>query len=135
MNDARIAQLQAAWDALAAGDPMPAFEQLADDVVLDNNTSPWRHIEGRDALAEFLLHLALHFNDDWKQVGRIVYLDDEVGVTLVKETGTAKSGDVFDNLAVFVSRTGADGKINRMWTVDLHHEAVEKFWERNPVAT
>jgi ketosteroid isomerase-like protein len=135
MNDARLQAMQAAWDALATGDPTAAFDVLAEDVVVDNGpgAGPWRHVEGREALADVLIKLAGQFNDDWKQVGQVVYADDELVITLVKETGTAPSGDVFDNLAVYVSRMGPDGRTNRLWTVDLAHEALEEFWERNPV--
>ena len=135
MSETRRQQMQAAWDALASGDPMPAFGVLAEDVVVDNGpgAGPWRHVEGRDALADVLVKLASRFNDDWKQVGQVVYADDQLVISLVRETGTAPPGDVFDNLAVYVSRIGADGKTNRLWTVDLAHEALEQFWERNPV--
>jgi hypothetical protein len=27
----------------------------------------------------------------------------------------------------------ADGKAERQWTVDMAHEELEKFWQRNPV--
>jgi ketosteroid isomerase-like protein len=131
-TDVRLKEMQAAWDALAEGDPSPAFEALAEDIVLENAAGPWRRIDGRDALAGFLLELASLFQGDWRQVGRVVHLDDDCAVTIVKETGTAHSGDAFDNVAVFVSRVGADGKINRLWTVDLAQEATEAFWARNP---
>jgi hypothetical protein len=126
---------QAAWDALAAGDPAPAFEGLAQDVIIDNGpgAKPWSHVEGKDALALMMLEFVSQFRDDWKQEGRVVYADDQVGIALVHESGTATSGDAFDNMAVWVSRYGDDGKVNRIWTVDLAHEELERFWERNPV--
>jgi ketosteroid isomerase-like protein len=131
----RLKEAQDVWDALAAGDPGPAFDSLAEDVVVENGpgAGPWRHVVGRDALAETLMKLAAQFRGDWKQEGRVVYADDQVVLTLVKETGTAPSGDSFDNLAVYVSRIGPDEKTNRLWTVDLAHEALEEFWHRNEV--
>lgn len=126
---------QQAWDALAAGDPGPAFEALADDVVVDNGpgAQPWSHVEGKDALATMMLEFVSQFQGDWKQVGRVVHADDQVVISLVHETGTVRSGDVFDNRAIWVSRYGEDGKVNRIWTVDLAHEELEEFWRRNPV--
>ena len=44
------------------------------------------------------------------------------------------AGDEFDNMAVYVSRTRSDGVVDRLRTVDLDSEAVEVFWERNPVS-
>jgi ketosteroid isomerase-like protein len=136
MTHPRMAEAQSAWDALAAGDPGPAFDSLAEDVVVENGpgAGPWRHVVGRDALAVMLMTFAGQFRDDWKQEGRVVYADDQVVVTLVKETGTATAGDRFDNLAVYVTRIGNDGKTDRLWTVDLAHEAVEEFWRRNQPA-
>jgi hypothetical protein len=37
-------------------------------------------------------------------------------------------------MAVYVARYGTDGKVNRLWTVDLAHEELETFWLRNPIA-
>jgi hypothetical protein len=73
------------------------------------------------------------FKGTWQQEGRCIYADDSMTVALVHETGTAPSGDGFDNMAVYVSRFGPDGKVNRLWTTDLAHEALEEFWRRNPV--
>jgi ketosteroid isomerase-like protein len=132
-----IHEAQAGWDALAAGDPGPVFEALAEDVVVDNGpgAGPWRHVEGRENLASVLLHLAGHFAGDWTQTGTVIYADDAMTVTLVRETGTAaETGDQFDNLAVYVARLGPDNKVNRLWTVDLAHESLEDFWARNPAS-
>ena len=127
---------QQAWDALAQGDPGPDFDALADDVVVDNGpgAQPWAHVEGKDALATMMLEFVARFDGDWKQVGQVVHADDELVISVVRETGTALSGDAFDNRAIWVSRYGEDGKVNRIWTVDLAHEALEEFWRRNPVA-
>jgi hypothetical protein len=131
-----IHEAQRAWDALAEGDPGPIFDALADDVVVDNGpgAGPWRHVEGRDALAEVLMGLASRFRGDWTQTGTVIFADDAMTVTLVRETGTALSGDSFSNLAVYVARYGADAKVNRLWTVDLAHEDLEEFWLRNPIS-
>jgi hypothetical protein len=135
MDHERVKESQDAWDALGAGDPGPIFDALSESVIVDNGpgAGPWRHVEGRDALAEMLITFSGLFRDDWRQEGTVIYADDEKVIALVKETGTAKSGDVFDNLAVYVSRFGPDGKVNRLWTVDLAHETLEEFWKRNPV--
>jgi hypothetical protein len=39
-------------------------------------------------------------------------------------------GDTFENLAVYVTRRGADDKADRLWT-DLDTEACLEFWARN----
>jgi hypothetical protein len=131
-----IPEAQRPWDALAAGDPGPIFDALAVDVIVDNGpgAGPRRHVEGRDALAHVLIGLASQFQDDWTQTGTVIFADDEKTVTLVGETGTALSGEQFRNLAVYVARYGTAGKVNRLWTVDLAHEELEQFWDRNPIS-
>jgi hypothetical protein len=48
MDHERMKETQDAWDALAAGDPGPAFDALSESVSVDNGpgAGPWRHIEG-----------------------------------------------------------------------------------------
>ena len=55
-----------------------------------------------------------------------------MAISLIHETGTAPSGDRFDNLAVYISRLRPDGQTERLWTVDLDAEHCEAFWEKNP---
>ena len=126
----------AAWKGLAAGDPTLAWEHLSDDLEVENGpgAGPWRTLHGRDALGELLINFAEIFGGTFHQEGRCLYADDRVTVALVHETGThATSGDVFDNIAIYVNRVD-NGIANRLWTVDLDTEAVEEFWRRNPVA-
>jgi ketosteroid isomerase-like protein len=51
--------VQRGWDALAQGDPAPAFAQLADDVVVENGPLPapdrWRVAAGKEAFATMLM--------------------------------------------------------------------------------
>jgi hypothetical protein len=54
-------------------------------------------------------------------------------INLVEESGSTAAGDKFENLAVYVTRVGADGGADRLWTVDLDTEACLEFWARNPV--
>jgi hypothetical protein len=54
-----------------------------------------------------------------------------VAISLIHETGTAPSGDRFDNLAVYISRLRPDGQTERLWTVDLDAEHCEAFWAKN----
>jgi ketosteroid isomerase-like protein len=126
---------QGSWDALAAGDLVGALELLADEVVIDNGpgAGPWRHIEGKDAFIAMAMEFIPLFGDTWHQEGRCVYADDSMSIALVHETGTAPSGDGFDNMAVYVYRFGTHGMAERLWTTDLAHEALEEFWRRNPV--
>jgi len=127
---------QAAWDGLAKGDPTVALEALAPDIRVENGpgAGPWRIAESRDELFGILVKFAGVFGDTFRQEGRAVYADDDVSIVLVHETGVhATSGDVFDNRAVYISRLGADGVADRLWTVDLDSEDVDQFWARNPV--
>ena len=108
---------------------------LTDDVVVDNGpgAGPWRHLEGKDAIASFALQFIPFFQGRWEERGRCVYADDSVSIALVHETGTALSGDVFDDMALWISRFDSEGKVNRIWTTDLAHEEMEEFWQRNPI--
>ena len=127
--------VQGSWDALAAGDVMGAFDLLADDVVIDNGpgAGPWRHIEGKEAFFTMAMQFVPWFQGTWAQTGQCVYADDNTGIAVVGETGKAPSGDAFDNVAVYVYRFDEQGKVNRLWTTDLAHEALEDFWRRNPI--
>ena len=71
------------------------------------------------------------FGGTWHQDGRCVYADGRCTISLVHETGTGPGGDTFDNMAIWISRLDADGKNDRLWTVDLDHEHVTAFWDRN----
>jgi hypothetical protein len=84
-------------------------------------------------LANLLLEFAAFFNGTFRQHGRCVYVDDRVVINLIEESGTTPAGDTFENLAVYVTRLGAEGKSDRLWTVDLDTEACLAFWARNPV--
>lgn len=124
---------QATWDAIGRGEMN--FDDLADDLVVDNGpgAGPWRHLEGKEAFFVFVMTFVPYFQGTWHQVGRCLYADDATTISLVHETGTAPSGDVFDNRAIWVSRLRPDGITDRIWTTDIDHEAMEAFWERNPI--
>jgi hypothetical protein len=126
---------QQGWDALAEGDLTAALDILDDDIVVDNGpgAGPWRHVEGKEAFFTMAMQFMPFFQGTWQQEGRCIYADDSMSVALVRETGKAPSGDVFDNMAIYVSRFGPNGKVNRLWTTDLAHETLEEFWRRNPI--
>jgi ketosteroid isomerase-like protein len=128
---------QGSWDALTRGDLMVALDLLADDVVVDNGpgAGPWRHIEGKEAFFTMSMQFLPFFQGTWAQEGRCVYANDDMSIAVVRETGKGPSGDDFDNVAVYVYRFNEDGKVNRLWTTDLAHEALEEFWVRNPIDT
>ena len=127
--------VQGSWDALAAGNFAEAVELLTDDLVVDNGpgAGPWRHTEGKEAFFTMAMQFIPFLQGTWEQDGRCIYADDSMAVALVRETGKAPSGDVFDNLAVYVYRFNSEGKVNRFWTTDLAHEDLEEFWHRNPI--
>jgi ketosteroid isomerase-like protein len=126
---------QQSWDAVARGDFTQALDELADNLVVDNGpgAGPWRHVEGKDAYLTFVMQFVPFFEGTWHQEGQCLYADDSMSVALVRETGTAPSGDQFDNRAIWVTRFGTDGKIDRIWTTDLDHEAVEEFWRKHRI--
>lgn len=126
---------QQAWDAVAIGDYMTAINDYAEDIIVDNGpgAGPYRHVEGRDAYIAAAFEFIPLFGDTWSQHGTCLHADDACSITLVHETGTAASGDTFDNRALWVNRFGSDGKVDRLWTIDLDTEAVEAFWHRNPI--
>jgi hypothetical protein len=126
--------VQGLLDAAEAGDYGPVFESVADNIIVENGpgAGPWRHAEGRDEFATVLLEFAAFFNGTFHQRGRCIYVDNRVVINLIEESGSTPAGDTFENLAVYVTRIGADDKGDRLWTVDLDTEACLEFWTRNP---
>jgi ketosteroid isomerase-like protein len=102
---------QAILDASRRGDYAPAFDNFADDIVMENGpgAGPWHRARGQDDLALMLLELAGSFGDAFRQDDRCVYGDDRVSISLIHVTGTAPGGDQFDNLAVYIGRLRPDG--------------------------
>jgi ketosteroid isomerase-like protein len=128
---------QAAWDAAAQGDYGPIFDSLSDDICLENGpgAGPWHRASGKDDVALLFVEFGQQFSDTFRQNATCVFADDRMSLSLVHETGTeATSGDLFDNLAVYVMRFGPGGTINRIWTTDLDAEHCEEFWRANPRA-
>ena len=133
-NHPNFDRAQAILDASRRGDYAPAFDNFADDITMEigPGAGPWHRARGKDDLALMLLELAGSFGDTFHQDGRCVYADDRVSISVIHETGTAPSGDRFDNLAVYVGRLRPDGTTERLWTVDLDAEHCEAFWQKNP---
>ena len=131
-----VARVQSVWDSLVAGDFAAALDSNNDGVIFENGpgAGPWRRTEGKDAFVDMAMKFIPIFGESWKQVGTCIFANEQFAVTLVAETGThAGSGDPFDNRAVYISRFTKDGKTERVWTVDLDSEDMERFWQRNPV--
>ena len=133
-NHPNFDRTQAALDATRVGDYGPSFDSFADDIIVENGpgAGPWHRAESKEDLALLLLEFAASFGDTFHQDGNCIYADDRVAISLIHETGTAPSGDPFDNLAVYVGRTSPDGKIDRLSTFDLDAEHCEEFWRKNP---
>jgi hypothetical protein len=131
------ASVQALLDAAENGDYGPAFDSFAENIIVENGpgAGPWRHAEGRDQFANLLLEFSAFFNGTFRQHGRCIYADDRLVINLIEERGSTAAGDTFENLAVYVTRIGADDKGDRLWTVDLDTEDCLAFWARNPVET
>jgi hypothetical protein len=128
-----LASVQGLLDAAEAGDYGPVFESFAENIIVENGpgAGPWRHAEGRDEFANVLLQFSTFFDGTFRQHGRCIYADDRVVISLIDERGSTAAGDTFENLAVYVTRIGADGTGDRLWTVDLDTEACIEFWARN----
>ena len=133
-NHPNFDRAEAALEAARQGDYGTAFDVFADDVVVENGpgAGPWHRARNKDDLGLLLLEFTAALGETFHQDGRCIYADDRVSINLIHETGKASTGDVFDNMAVYISRLDADGKTNRMWTVDLDAEHCEEFWQRNP---
>jgi ketosteroid isomerase-like protein len=137
INDAgHVARVQSIWDALDAGDFATALDSNTDNVIFENGpgAGPWRRTHGKNEFVEMSMQFIPTFGDTWKQVGTCIFANEQFAVTLVAETGRhAESGDAFDNRAIYVTRFADDGRTERVWTVDLDSEDMERFWQRNPV--
>jgi hypothetical protein len=125
--------VQGLLDAAEEGDYGPAFESFAENIIVENGpgAGPWRHAEGRDEFANLLLEFAAFFDGTFHQRGRCIYVDDRVVINLIEESGSTPAGDTFENMAVYVTRIGADDRGDRLWTVDLDTESCLEFWARN----
>jgi ketosteroid isomerase-like protein len=125
---------QNVWDSVAKGDYGPALESLADEVVMVNGpgAGPWHTAHGKEDVTLLLFEFSLHFGDTFHQEGTCIFADDRTAICMVHETGTSLSGNVFDNMAVYVTRIRADGLTDRIWTTDLDVEHCEEFWRENP---
>lgn len=125
-----------AWGAVRRGE-LGSLDDFTDDIVVENGpgAGPWRHIDGKVDFFTFAMKFMPLFQGTWHQDGRCIYADDRITISLVHETGKAPSGDVFDNMAIWVSRVNEEGKTDRIWTTDIDHEACEEFWRRNPAPT
>ena len=123
----------ATWESARQGDYSQGFDDLADDVIVENGpgAGPWHRAVGKDDVALMLLEFADALGGTFHQDGRCVYADDRVSISLVHETGQSHSGDPFDNMAIWISRLRPDGKTERLWTVDLDAEHCEDFWRKN----
>ncbi|HET6914589.1 MAG TPA: hypothetical protein VFH56_00715 [Acidimicrobiales bacterium] len=132
-NHANFQRLQAALDAARQGDYGPGFDGLDDEIILENGpgAGPWHRAHGKDDAALLLLEFATALGGSFHQDGHCIYADDRVAIAIIHETGKAPSGDLFDNLAVYVYRLRPDGTTDRIWTVDLDTEHCERFWQQN----
>jgi SnoaL-like protein len=138
MGDAphpNLLMAQEVWDAIARGE-LAGLDDFTDDIVVENGpgAGPWRVVEGKEAFFTFVMQFMPFFKGTWHQGGRCVYADDRCTVSVVHETGTGPEGDVFDNMAIWISRIDSDGKTDRIWTVDLDQESVTDFWHHNEAA-
>ena len=133
-NHPNFDRAQAALDATRQGDPGPTFDLLAEDIEWENGPGAgrWHRARGKDDLALMLMEFSASLGGTFHQDGRCIYADDRVAICLIHETGTASSGDRFDNLAVYTVRFRSDGQVDRAWTVDLDAEHCEAFWQKNP---
>jgi hypothetical protein len=130
-----LVRAQEVWDAVAKGE-LAGLDDFADNIAVENGpgAGPWIALEGKEAFFTFVMQFIPFFRGTWHQDGRCIYADDRCTISLVHETGTGPEGDAFDNMAIWISRIDAEGKTDRLWTVDLDQEHVTDFWIRNEAA-
>ena len=133
-NHPNFDRTQTVLDMVRQGDYAPTFDLYADDIAYENGpgAGPWHRARGKDDLALMLTEFAAALGGTFHQDGRCIYADDRTAICLIQETGTAPGGDRFDNLAVYTLRLRPDGKVDRVWTVDLDAEHCAAFWQKNP---
>lgn len=133
-NHPNFDRAEAALEAARQGNYGLVFNAFTDDVLVENGpgAGPWHRARNKEELALLLVEFSAALGETFHQDGRCIYADDRVAINLIHETGRSPSGDQFDNTAVYVNRLLPDGKVNRMWTVDLDSEHCEDFWRENP---
>jgi ketosteroid isomerase-like protein len=125
-----VAEMQRGWDAIASGDRTVALGMMADDVVMENGplpfAEPWLRVEGRDAITATLDGFDMLFGGTLRQHGRCIHADGRIAVTLVRDQGRLRNGEPYGTDVVAVARFDADGKIDRMWFIEIDVEEVAR---------
>ena len=131
LNATKMAEAQATWDDLASGDMTAGLAGIDEQVQMLHGPGAGPYAGAGAGLAR-LVEMAVYFDQifagTWRQVGQCVYADEACSVSLVHETGDTPDGARFDNRAFWISRTGSNGLVDAMWTVDLDQEAMRAFW-------
>lgn len=124
-------RVQDAWDAIDNGDFSPIGSILADDVAMVHGPGAGPFAgpgEGVERMVEMSLFFDEVFAGSFHQKGRCIYADDACAIALVHETGATHEDAKFDNRALWINRFTPDGKVDRIWTVDLDDAEMVSFW-------
>jgi ketosteroid isomerase-like protein len=127
VNHENLARIQRGWDALAHGDPAPAFESMAADVVLENGPLPgptrWVRCEGRETVAAMLAGQQALFGGTLRQTGTCLHADERVAVSVVRDEGVLGHARYATDV-ITVMRFDHRGDVDRLWFVEIDVERV-----------
>lgn len=128
MEHPNATHVRSVFTAIAAGDIVPAYDAVHEDIhnVNDIGAGPWRETRGREAFFDFFAQFGALFDGTFRQdVLEVIGYDDRV-VVVVHETGTAQ-GNRFDNRAIYLIEI-VDGRWTALRTMDMDHDDIERFW-------
>ncbi len=125
-------QFRSIWEE---GDPVSAFDALADDVAWRNDigAGPLRVVEGKDEVIAMFIWWTDFFEGTFRHELIDVCASDEHVVQILRELGT-KDGNQFDNLALYlyeVDHRDPD-RFSKVHTFDRDRDNIEAFWSHYP---
>lgn len=128
-------QFRLLWEE---GDPQPAFDALADDVVWRNDigAGPLRLMRGRDDVIAMLLWWTEFFEGTFRHDLIDVCASDRHVIEILRETGT-KDGHDFDNVALYSFEVDPrhPDHFCSVETFDRDRDNIKAFWRRYPEIT
>ncbi len=125
-------QFHSLWDD---GDPQPAFDALADDVVWRNDigAGPLRLMRSKDEVIAMFVWWTEFFESTFRHELIDVCASDRHVIEILRETGT-KDGHEFDNLALY--RFEVDPRdptrFSSVETFDRDRDHITEFWAHYP---
>jgi ketosteroid isomerase-like protein len=124
-NQARIQQ---GWDAIANGDPGPAFNTMANDIVMENGPLPvtprWRIARGKEEIAVTMMEDAALLGSNFRQSGQCIYADDRIAISLVHDEAELSTGRRYDARPIAIMRFNESSLVDRLWIVEPDEDEV-----------